>query len=48
MSHTVASPKRSLRTVLARLGLAGFAFFLVKGLLWLVTLGWGFHALRGG
>lgn len=33
-------PRRNFRSWLKRLGVAGFLFFLIKGLLWLLVL-WG-------
>jgi hypothetical protein len=37
MNHPGVGDKRSWRTWLKGLGIAGFVFFLVKGLLWLAV-----------
>jgi len=38
MNHPGVGDERSWRTWLKRLGVAGFVFFLVKGLLWLAVV----------
>jgi hypothetical protein len=35
-SNTPMNEKRSLKTWLKKIGVAGFLFFLIKGLLWLI------------
>ena len=36
-----------MRNVIRKIGLLGFTFFLVKGLVWLALLGGGAAAIRG-
>jgi hypothetical protein len=39
MQEEVKSPSKG-RLWLKRIGIAGFLFFLIKGLIWLVLVGW--------
>ncbi len=38
---------RGMKQVIRKLGIAGFMFFFVKGLVWLALLGGGAAAVRG-